>query len=71
MLNLNPEAQIIRNIEDLHQLLQVSDHLSLPLKPREPFMTGVPDRGDPGDGDVDDDGEWDGFEERSHDQKSL
>ena len=44
---------------------------SLPLKPREPFMTGVPDRGDPGDGDVDDDGEWDGFEERSHDSEEL
>ena len=46
---------------------------SLPLKPREPLMTGFPDKGDPGDGDGDgdDDGEWDEFEERSHDSEEL
>ena len=46
---------------------------SLPLKPREPLMTGFPDKGDPGDGDGDgdDDGDWDEFEERSHDSEEL
>ena len=46
---------------------------SLPLKPREPMMTGFPDKGDPGDGDGDgdDDGDWDEFEERSHDSEEL
>ena len=46
---------------------------SLPLKPREPLMTGFPDRGDPwdGDGDGDDDGEWNEYEERSHDSEEL
>ena len=46
---------------------------SLPLKPREPLMTGFPDRGDlgDGDGDGDDDGEWNEYEERSHDSEEL
>ena len=46
---------------------------SLPLKPREPLMTGFPGRGDPGDGDGDgdDDGEWNEYEERSHDSEEL
>ena len=46
---------------------------SLPLKSRVPLMTGFPDKGDPGDGDGDghDDGEWNEFEERSHDSEEL
>ena len=46
---------------------------SLPLKPREPLLTGFPDRGDPGDGDGDgdDDGDWNEYEERSHDSEEL